>query len=195
MTAGPGGGLELTATTKLTGIDADLLLSVRPRGAYSLGIKTGAASLEQLTGVRAPVSLNAAAVVLGNDDAPRAAAQLSPAELDFYDDIYGPGFRSLSLPRGLKLVAAADLGDGMDQVAGAIGIRRAAPSCSRATRARRRPRVSLRAALGDFRFDRAAGLVREGRRGGRDRPGGLRFTGTLGDEDPARGRRAASREP
>ena len=181
VTAGPGGGLELSAKTKLTNVDADLLLSVRPGGAYSLGIKTGAASLEQLTGVRAPVSLNAAAVVLSNDDAPRAAAQLSPAELDFYDDIYGVGFRSLSLPRGLKLVAAADLGDGMDQVAGAIGIRTGGTVLLEGnTKLFGGHEVSLRAALGNFRFDQQPDWFEKGDVAVEIGPGGLRFTGTLG---------------
>ncbi len=163
-TTGPKSAFELTAATTYRELDSDLLVAVRPGGAFTVGVKAeGAIDLRALAPEAPSLSLPSAAMVLSNQSGRIRQEDLTGGEFDFYKSLYGcpadatrascPAFREIELERALKLVAAFDMGDQVETMASAIGIQTTG-------NVRLEGRIpvfggsdfALRASLGNFRF-------------------------------------------
>jgi PKD domain len=132
-TTGSSSTFELTGATTFAGVTSDVLVALRPGGAFTVGVKArGKIDLRALTPEAPSLDLPVAAMVLSNQSGRFRPDQLTDGEFNFYKSLYGcaadatrtscSAFRELELQRALKLVAAFDMGDQMETMASAIGI-------------------------------------------------------------------------
>ena len=196
---GAASAFELTARTTFTtdagtALTSDLLVAARSGGAFTLGIKPrGSVALDDLV-ADAPavnIALPTAALVLGSEAGTRPVAQLTDGEFDFYKDLYGcapdaardecTDFARLDLTRGLKLLAAFELGDDVETMAEEIGIQTGGSALVSGTiPVFGGTDFSLRAALGNFRFDEQPDWYERGDVALEIGANGLKFAGELG---------------
>ncbi|MDA0158888.1 PKD domain-containing protein [Solirubrobacter ginsenosidimutans] len=192
-----GGGssaFALNATTTFGSHDWYVLVAARPGGGFTAGVKLrGQASLSDLTpAARAMnVRLSSAALVLGSETGSRPASGLTDAEFDFYKSLYGCAdgatrtdctqFARLDVTRGLRLLAGFELGRDVDRMAGAIGIQTRGRALLEGTiPVFGGTDFSLRASLGNFRFDDAPDWFDHGDVALEIGTDGLAFDGDLG---------------
>ena len=129
--------------------------------------------------------------MLGSEEGRQPVNRLTDGEYDFYKTLYGcaddaargtcAGFTSVELVRGLKLIAAFDLGDDIERMAGEIGIQTGGHALVEG----KIPvfggsDFSLRASLGDFRFAKQPDWFHHGNVSLEIGTGGLKFVGSLG---------------
>ena len=192
VTLGPASSLQLTARTRLEGLESDLLVAVRPGGAFTLGIKArGAVDLRRLASGAPDLTLPGAAMVLSSQDGRMRTNELTDGEFDFYKTLYGcPAdatrtscreFQLIEFTRALKLLAAFDMGDDVERMAGAIGIQTSGNAMLEGTI----PvfggnTFALRASLGNFRFQDQPDWFERGDAALEINTEGLKFVGGLG---------------
>ena len=184
---------ELTATTRLRDVTSDLLVAVRPDGRFSVGIKASDISLSELVpdAARFDVDLPAAAMVLGSEEGRKPVGVLTDREFDFYKTLYGcadnatrgtcAGFTGVDLTRGLKFLAAFEMGTDVERMAAEIGIQTGGNVRLEGTiPLLGGSRFALRASLGNFRFDEQPDWFDHGDVSLEISNDGLYFIGSLG---------------
>jgi hypothetical protein len=190
-TTGTTSTFDLTAATTFRGLESDLLVAVRPGGAFTVGVKAkGTIDLHSLTSQAPSLNLPSAAMVLSSQSGRINVQNLTDGEFDFYKSLYGCSadatrascaqFREIELEKALKFVAAFDMGDKVETMASAIGIQ----TTGNIRLEGKLPvfggnDFSLRASLGNFQFAQQPDWFHSGDVALEINTEGLKFVGGL----------------